>query len=350
MSQTIRRLFSLTLVLAGALSWPGAEERLRAADKPHPLAAPQVTSLTNTSVKFTVPTEHLVVLRRGGVTAVIVDNTTIEPPWRRRRYGQLSGVASLTHTDQPENLYNLGGLNFEHIHDGTLAVNRDKFEPRTTSMQLRKIDEYTVELYQAPTPYWKLESCGRYHLLADGAIEYTFECIPRADVFKNGYLGLFWANYIYAPEDRAIHFIGRTTDDASAHWVRAVTPAHGVEATHPPSGRLLDLKLDRDFPLKLVSGRSRYTYAEPWYFGVCRGRALVQMFRARDNVWFAQSPTGGNNAASTSPAWDFQWFVPDYKVGEAYGLVMRAAYVPYESQKQVAELTRPHREQLNASK
>jgi hypothetical protein len=340
---TVRGLLALALFAAGAGG------RLHAGEKPHPLAAPQVTSLTNKSVKYTVPREHAVVLRRGGVTAVVVDNATIDPPLRRRSAGKLSGVASLKHTDQPENLYNLVGLNFEHIHDGTLAVTRDKFEPRTTPMELRRVDEHTVELYQAPTPYWKLESCGRYHLLADGTIEYTFECIPRAAVFTNGYLGLFWASYIWTPEDRAIHFIGRTADDVTPRWVRAVTPAHGQEATHPPSGPVPDLKLDPAFPLKLVSGRSRYTYVEPWYYGVCRDRALVQMFRARDRVWFAQSPNGGS-PSSKSPAWDFQWFVPEYKVGEAYGFVMRAAYVPYQSPKQVEERTRLHRDELNATR
>lgn len=322
---------------------------VRAGDKPHPFAATQVTSLTNKSVKYIVPKEHFVVLQRGGTTATVVDNTIIEPPVRRQRYGRLSGVVSLTRPDQPENIYNLAGLNFEHIHDGTRAVDRDRFEPRTTPMELRRIDDHTVELYQAPTPNWKLESCGRYHLLADGAIEYTFECIPRAAVFKNGYIGLFWASYIYTPEDRAIQFIGRTVENPKPRWIRAVSPNHGEESTHPPSGPLLDLRLDREFSLRLVSGRSKYRYVEPWYFGVSRGRALVQMFRARDRVWFAQSPNGGSTT-SKSPAWDFQWFIPDYKVGEAYGFVMRAASIPYKSREQVQDATRAHRDELNPSK
>jgi hypothetical protein len=338
--QTINTMLALGLWLAGE------PHVLRADDSPHPLAAPRVTSLTNTSVRYQVPKEHLVVLKRGGVTAVVVDNTVIGPPIRRRSAGGYSGVASLTRTDRPENLYTPVGLNFEHIHDGTLAVNRDKFEPRTTPMELRVIDEHTVELYQGPTPYWKLESCGRYHLLADGTIEYTFECVPRADVFKNGYIGLFWASYIDAPDDRAIHFVGRTADDPTPRWVRAVTPAHGKEATHPPTGPLPVLKLDPAFPLTLVSGRSAYTYVEPWYFGVWRGRALVQMFRARDRVWLAQSPNGGSTT-SKNPAWDFQWFVPGYKVGEAYGFVMRTAYVAYENREQVQDFTRRHRDELN---
>src|SRR5262249_44206620 len=145
----------------------------------------------------------------------------------------------------------------------------------------------------------------------------------------------------------AIHFIGRTHDDPNARWIRAVSPSHGEESTHPPTGPLPDLKLAREFSLSLVSGRSKYTYVEAWYLGVSRGWALVHMFRARDRVWFAQSPNSGS-PSSKSPAWDFQWFIPDYKVGEAYGLVMRAACIPYKSREQVQEATRAHRDQLNS--
>src|SRR5207248_2978144 len=112
---------TINVLLAPALGLAAVAAMLRAADKPHPLAAPRVTSLTNSSVKYAVPKEHFVTLKRGGVTAVVVDNTAIEPPIRRRTAARLSGVASLTRTDQPENIYNPVGLNFEHIHDGTLA-------------------------------------------------------------------------------------------------------------------------------------------------------------------------------------------------------------------------------------
>ena len=103
-------------------------------------------------------------------------------------------------------------------------------------------------------------------------------------------------------------------------------------------------RIHPDFPLTLVNHRSQYVYTEPWYYGVSHGLAFVQMFRQRDQVWFAQSPTGGGR---TNPAWDFQWFVPDCRVDQAYGFVMRAAYLPYESRDQLERATRPHREALN---
>ena len=313
----------------------------------HPLAAPGVTSLTNQTVQFTPSKTHYAVLKQGDVTAIIVDNEPVDVPQLPGHRGGYSGLASLKHTKRQQNLFvpSYAGLNYEHIHDGTLSVLKEKFEPRRAPMQLRIINETTVELYQPPTPNWKLESCGRYRLLDDGTLEYTFECIPRADVFKNGYIGLFWASYIHQPGDLAIHFKGRPAADSDgSKWIRGVTPKHGVESTHPPAGRLPELKIEPNFPLTLVNHRSKFVYTEPWYYGVSNGMAFAQMFRPRDQIWLAQSPSGGGG---NNPAWDFQWFIPNYKVGEAYGFVMRAAYSPFKSQSQVEKITRGHRDALN---
>ena len=316
------------------------------AASPHPHAAPQVTSLTNPDVHYQRAAQQAIVIQRNGVRAVIVDNQEVDTedlPGHRAGY---NGVASLTREDQPQNLFvpRVAGLNLEHIHDGTLTIAEDKFEPRTAPMELRHIDEHTVEVYQPPTPTWKLESCGRYHLLPDGTIEYTFECIPREATFEQGFIGLFWASYIHAPEDRAIHFVGRERGtNAAPRWIRAVTPSHGVQSTHPPASANFLPQIDPAFPLTLVPNKSAYEYLEPWYYGVRGEMAFALMFRPQDQIWFAQSPTGGGDQ---NPAWDFQWFIPDYKVGEAYGFVMRAAYLPYESRQQIVAATRAHREAL----
>lgn len=314
----------------------------------HALTAPGVTSLTNTEVRYTVPKAHAVELKRGEISIIVIDNAAGgSPPLSEHRAGY-NGVARLTRSSRSENLFvpAYAGLNFEHIHDGTLAVNREKFEPRRSDMQLRVINQHTVELYQPPTPNWKLESCGRYQLLPDGVIEYTFECIPHADKFRSGFIGLFWASYIDSPKDRSIQFRGRKADSADeTSWIRAESPKHGVASTHPPSDPLPDVEIAPEFPLTLVNHRSDYVHTYPWYFGVSRAHAYVLMFRKRDQIWFAQSPTGGG---PENPAWDFQWFIPDYKVGEAYGFVMRAAYIPYENLEQVERDTRRHRLELNS--
>lgn len=313
----------------------------------HPFAAKTGTSLTDPKVRFSVPKEHHVRLQRSLITTIVADNEAIDVPDLPGHRAGYNGLASLTYGQRTENLFvpAVAGLNFEHIHDGTRAVDKERFEPRRSSMELRVIDEFTVEVYQPPTANWKLESCGRYQILPDGTIEYTFECIPRADTFQQGYVGLLWASYIDQPKDKAIHFLGRKKEDSGpGEWIRLLSPKHGVDSTHPPSGTLPDLKFDPRFSLTLANHPSPYVYVEPWYYGVSHGLAYVQMFRARDRIWFAQSPTGGGE---TNPAWDFQWFIPDVKVGEAYGLVMRAACIPYESREQVERATAEHRAALN---
>jgi len=312
----------------------------------HPHAAPQVTSLTNSKVKYTVAEQHSVVLKRGEVTAVIVDNQAVNNELLPNHRAGYNGVASLTHQQQPNNLFvpSFAGLNFEHIHDGTLAVVKEKFEPRKNKMQLRVIDEYTVELFQSATKNWQLESCGRYHLLEDGTIEYTFECIPNTKEFKQGFIGLFWASYIHGPKDKSIWFQGKAADSTDQlHWIKGISPKHGVKSTHPPAGKLPLFSVHKDFPLKLVNHSSNFVYQKPWYYGVSHGMAFVLMFRPQDKMWFAQSPTGGG---ANDPAWDFQWFIPDYKVGEAYGFVMRASYLPFKDRQQLEKATRVHRKAL----
>ena len=211
-------------------------------------------------------------------------------------------------------------------------------------MELRRIDEHTAELYQAPTPHWGLESCTRYELLPGGAIEMTVECVPRRDGFRNGYVGLFWASYIHRPESGAIHFTGHPEGGPEAPTlIEAVSPSHGDRATHLAADDDRTFPHDEEFPLTLVFNRSGVRYDEPWYYGVSHGMAFVQAFRPGDRVRFAQSPSGGGEG---NPAWDFQAFLPDPEVGRRSTLVMRAMYLPYESPEQIRRAVEPHRRAL----
>jgi hypothetical protein len=305
------------------------------------------TTLSDTKLKYRVPEKAYVILKRGGVEAVVVNNEAVDDKVLPGHKAGYSGVAILRGAGRKENFFvpNYAGLNFEHIHDGTVQPNNVLYEPRHAPMQLRSIDAHTVELYQAPTPHYGLESCQRYRLLKDGTIELTVECIPRRKSFRNGYVGLFWASYIYKPKSGAIHFKGRPAADKKApvRWIENISTRHGVEATH----RALDddrvFRHDKDFPMSLVFNFSKQRFAEPWYFGVNGEVALVQMFRPRDRVRPTQSPTGGG---AGNPAWDFQYFLEDYQVGQRYQMVMRAKLVNYKSAAQLERATAGHRKAL----
>lgn len=286
------------------------------------------TTLSNSDIAYTVPDAGYVVLKRGDIEAIIVDNRAVNDSVLSEHKSGYHGVAALKHTQQPRNIFvpNYSGLNFEHIHDGTTVPRDVLYEPRHAPMQLRSINAYTAELYQSATPYWGLESCSRYELLESGTIELTFECIPRKDTFKNNYIGLFWASYIHEPESLDIHYQGTPSsppDMITPGWIRGVTPKHGVSSTHLGIADLRSFSHSSDFPLTLVFNEAPSRFTSPWYFGLCRDMALAQFFRSTDQIRFSQSPSGGGQ---NCPAWDFQWFIPDYKVNHPYQTVMRMAY------------------------
>ncbi|QDU80179.1 hypothetical protein Pla110_19030 [Polystyrenella longa] len=315
----------------------------------HPLAAPRVTSLTNPNVEYSVSTTGTAILRAGDTILVIVDNGPGKTQFTPEHKPGYNGIAYWGHAKRQANLFvpTYAGLNYEHIHDGTNKVKQEIFEPRRNPMQLRIINDRTVELYQGPTFNWKLESCGRYELKADGTLEYTFECVPKAATFSQDFIGLFWASYMHEPPKIGINFWGQNSqeNDTDPEWINLISPSHGVRSTHPPANYPHTIVFDEGFPITLANHPSGYVHMAPGYYGVSHDMAFVQLFRQRDQIWFAQSPTGGGGK---NPAWDFQWFIPDYKVGEAYGFVMRAAYFPYESHEKVVERAGLIMETLNS--
>ncbi len=311
---------------------------------------PLQTTLTDEWLRYRVPERPYVILERGPVQAVIVNNEPVNDGMLPGHLEGYSGVASLRYDDGPNLFVNkYAGLNFEHIHSGTNWGREVLFEPRHHPMQVRVIDRHTVELYQEPTPHWKVESVHRYHLLPDGTIEMTFVCIPREATFENGYMGLFWASYIERPKEMGILFKGMREGEAlsDARRLYTTTPSHGVEAMHPAWNDRRTFTYDPDFALTLVFNRSGYVYSEPWFFGVSKGLAFAQMFDADDQIRFSQSPSGGGEGC---PAWDFQYLVPDVEIGRRYGFKMRARLMPYDTFDQVIEDTAMHRKALNASR
>jgi hypothetical protein len=259
----------------------------------------------------------------GDLTAVIGDNEAYDD--RRAGY---SGIHRLVHRTLPEkSLFGVAGLNFEHIFDGEkdqidLSGNRKIFfEPRNHPMVYRRISDSEAELHQTPTPTYHLESWSRYKLVAPHAIDFVFRCRPHQHAFRNGYIGLFWASYMNAPENKAIYFRdGRG-------WVQLCTQEHNNQSTVRHTDDKLELKFLETPQQTLYKNFSPLRYAEPFYFGyIGTTHVFILMFDRTEGIRFSHSPSSGGPPSFPNPAWDFQFIIPKYEVLQEYGFRARAVY------------------------
>jgi len=292
-------------------------------------SGPPLTTILAAPSAWQPVTGHHVTLSSGDLEAVVVDNE----PWPPHHRGGYNGIASLTHKTESRNLFvsAYAGLNLEHILDGaeTRGGPDPLFEPRVCPIQLRRVDARTVEMVQPATSHKGLESAMRFTMVPSHSIDVVYECIPRRPVFDNGYIIIFWAAYINAPQDKAIHFLGRDEGETTGErWIKAVTPAHGKLSTHRFVADPGPLPPVPGHPLTLVFNFSKYRYTRPFYYGRYGDMVYQVMFDSPERVRFSQSPSGGG---ATNPAWDWQFVIRNYKVGRLYRLRARVVYKRFVS-------------------
>jgi hypothetical protein len=257
----------------------------------------------------------------GDLTAVIGDNDAYDD----RRYGY-NGIHRLIHRTNPVSLFGVAGLNLEHIFDGdqdlrNLAGDRKIFfEPRNHPMTFKQISESEAELHQEPTPNFHLESWMRFKLVAPHYIDFGFRCMAHQHVFRYDYIGLFWASYINAPENKSIYF-----RDAKG-WVQYCTQEHNDESTVLHTNDTLKLRFT-DVPQQtLYKNFSPLRFSDPFYTGYFGTHQWILMFDRTDGIRFSHSPSSGGPPSAPNPAWDFQFIIPKYEVLEKYGFRARAVY------------------------
>lgn len=260
----------------------------------------------------------------GDLTAVIGDNAASG----QHRAGY-NGLWSLTHRTQESSIFvpTVAGMNLEHIYDGETLDPKGEtkifFEPRNAKMTFKKVSDSEALLYQPPTPTFKLESWTTFTLRKPDIIDFAFRCRPTQHVFKRGYIGLFWASYIHAPEDKSLYFLGKPG------WLQHCTPAHDVLSTVTP--------LKEKFEPTFVEGHRSCLYRHlsplkfdlPFFYGLFGKHMLIVMFDRTEGIRFTHSPSGGGydaSARTTNPAWDFQFLVPKYDVLKEYGFKARLIY------------------------
>lgn len=264
--------------------------------------------------------------RIGDLTAIIGDNA--EHKGHRAGY---NGIWSLTHGREETNLFvpTVAGLNFEHIFDGhrfdTDGSRRIFFEPRNAPMTFRRLSDSEGELHQPPTPAFHLESWTRFTLVAPHHVEMNFRFRPTQHAFQHGYIGLFWASYINAPEDKSMYFRG------NGAWQQLCTQRHNDESTVRHSRDMLDLRFSEGFPDCLFRNYSPMRFDEPFFYGRYRDMTALFQFDGPGTFRLTHSPSGGGlrkDRETTNPAWDFQYILPKYEVKREYSFRARLTYRP----------------------
>ena len=267
--------------------------------------------------------QKVIRLSNAVLNVVFVDNTAFGEEHR----AGYNGIAELTHASQDSSVFvtNYAGFNLEHIFGGDSLA--ELFEPRKHPMELYKVSDNKVLLYQSPTPLSGVESLTVFRLSDSNYIDITFRFrIHDRKFFNHGYAGLFWASYIDAPPDRKIYFHGYERGSESPGWISAYSTAHGSKSTHVGRNDTDSLYFAPNInPHMLFHDLSDYIYDQPFYYGRFHNMALAFMFQPDAGIRFSQSPSSGLDE-DIYPAWDFQFIVPDFEVGRVYSFKARLTY------------------------
>jgi hypothetical protein len=273
-----------------------------------------------------------ITIEKGDLKAIFIDNTGT-PPVHRPGY---NGITELYHSHQDSTVFkpSIAGFNLEHIFSGDSLI--QFFEPRLNPMTLCRKSEYEVLLYQEATPVSGVESLTEFRLVEPCYIDVTFRCIlHNTQYFSHGYAGFFWASYINNTEDSNIYFKGITEGSTSKKWITAFSEVHGTKSTHKGINDNYDLYFAPGFEAKLPKNYSEYRFSEPYYYGRFHNMVLAYLFKSSETIRLAQSPTGGGG--NGYPAWDFQYIVPNPKIGKVYSFRARMIYKPFVGNKDISE-------------
>lgn len=290
-----------------------------------PLYGAKAASATNPSAT----------LRAGDLTAVVGDNSAADG--HRAGY---NGIWSLEHAKGTRSLFvpGIAGLNLEHIVTGDhLEDSRTFFEPRNAPMSLSQIGETEAELHQPPSPTFHVESWTRFRLVAPHYLEMDFRCRPHESVFPRGYLSLFWASYLNAPEDKSLYFLGGP-DGQPGHWTQFCTQWHNDQSTVRHRDDAFEMTFPEGGRDALFKSLSRFRFDEPFFYGHFDEFVWIVLFDRSEGIRFTHSPSGGGVNAerrTTNPAWDFQFLVPDPRVGREYGFKVRTVLRPRCSREEI---------------
>jgi hypothetical protein len=274
--------------------------------------------------------------KAGDLTAVIGDNAAEGS--HRAGY---NGVWSLKHRTCPRDLFvsQVAGMNYEHNFDGETDDARPEvfFEPRHAPMTFRRLSDREAELHQPPTPTFHLESWTRFTLAPPHSIDFQYRCKAHQHIFRRGYIGLFWASYISAPEDKSMYFLGGM-DGQTNQWTQLCTQYHNDKSTVRFRDDKTELTFREQNRPALFRNLSPLRFDVPLFYGLFENHVWIVMFDRAEGIRLTHSPSGGGFDAerkTTHPAWDFQYILPKYEVMQEYSFRARAVFRPRCSREEI---------------
>lgn len=274
----------------------------------------------------------------GELTAIIGDNAAHD----QHRAGY-NGVWSLIHSAGGERsifVPQIAGLNLEHIINGQEPLDREIFfEPRNAPMSFTRISGSEAELHQPPTPTFHVESWTRFRLTPPHYLDMSFRCRPHQHLFPRGYLALFWASYMNAPEDKSMYFRGGPASQTEPYWTQLCTQLHNRDSTVRHRTDSLDLTFAPGEDA-LYKNLSPLRFDEPFFYGNIENLTWILMFERSQGIRFTHSPSGGGlnvGPKTANPAWDFQFLIRSPEVGEEYRFKMRTALRARCTREQIVE-------------
>ena len=168
-------------------------------------------------------------------------DTTAFPFERSNGY---NGVRQLYSRKGPqENIFRSGwgsSLNFEFVFDVSGAVMTPRWldgkngNPPTPS-RLTRLTDNSVRLETfVPEPH-RVDVTTTFTLASPHYIDWETTIVAHSNGFEGDWLGLFWASYIHAPENKTTYLRGRRNKDAPVEWIASLEES-------PPDPRVLPAK------------------------------------------------------------------------------------------------------------
>ena len=285
-------------------------------------------------------------LKTSQLECLVGNNKSINTEFGKHRPGY-NGIFWLRSKDQPESPFvpSYAGWNLEHYFDGRADYGDEFFAPRLAQMDLRRLSDGSVELYQPRTAAFAVESWTRLSAAEPYYVDFEFRFVIHEDDFQSDFMGVFWASYINGPMDKSIYFIDAESTLDQPVWRQLCTQQHNRDSSVRSKDDHEKLMFERPNST-LFASVSPLRYAEPFFYGRFRNMVLIYVFEPDPRLRLTHSPSGGGanqQGDDTNPAWDFQFVVPRFQVGKEYRLTGRLVYKPWKGRGDVIAEVRKFR-------